>query len=65
MVAAVLQLIATLFNQLNVLYIICVFCYSSKNEADENDMSQEEELAVLKEQHALLTRLLHQQKEVS
>ena len=28
-------------------------------------MSQEEELAVLKEQHALLTRLLHQQQEVS
>ena len=31
----------------------------------ESDLSQEEELAVLKEQHALLTRLLHQQQEVS
>ena len=32
---------------------------------NESDLSQEEELAVLKEQHALLTRLLLQQKEVS
>lgn len=32
---------------------------------NESDLSQEEELAVLKEQHALLSRLLQQQKEVS
>lgn len=46
---------------------MCVFLLLTftKDETNENDMSQEEELAVLKEQHALLTRLLHQQKEVS
>jgi len=43
---------------------MCIFT-STKAGMNENDLSQEEELAVLKEQHALLTRLLHQQREVS
>ena len=45
----------------NFNYNFCVI----KDGINENDMSQQEELAVLKEQHALLTRLLHQQQEVS
>lgn len=45
-------------------FIYTVFVFT-KGGINESDLSQEEELAVLKEQHALLTRLLHQQQEVS
>ena len=42
-----------------------VYLFLLQGDMNESDLSQEEELAVLKEQHALLTRLLLQQKEVS
>ena len=42
-----------------------VLTITSKAAASETDLTQEEELTVLKEQHALLSRLLHQQNEVS
>jgi len=50
-----------------ILYVAwsCIDYIPSKAAASETDLTQEEELAVLKEQHALLSRLLHQQNEVS
>ena len=49
-------------NRIHILQYLYIFLQGDIN---ESDLSQEEELTVLKEQHALLTRLLHQQKEVS
>jgi len=48
-----------------ILLLDHVLIISPKAAASETDLTQEEELAVLKEQHALLSRLLHQQNEVS
>lgn len=50
-------------NKIPVLQYLYLFLL--QGDMNESDLSQEEELAVLKEQHALLTRLLLQQKEVS